>query len=165
MGLNLYQIVLELEQLSEKWVDYETGEINEDIEAQMDELKLTLDQKLSNIWSLLKNWDSEISALSGEIKKLTARKKALSNAFDRLKQYAASALEPGKAWKSKEENSVAAFGWRKSTSCDVFAENLVGDDYIEIVRKPNVAMIKDALKKGQAIPGAKLIDKMNLTIK
>ena len=161
--MKLYEIVKELEKLSENMIDYETGEINIDIEKKIEDLKLTYDEKLSNIWKLLKNMEAEEKALSYELKKLSNRKKAISNSFERLKTYASSCLEPGKIWKS--ENGLASFSWRESTKCEIFAPELIPEKYIELKREPIKSFIKDDLKSGIKIVGAKLIEQQNLVLK
>lgn len=161
--MKLYEIIDELIMLEENWVDIETGEINETLEKRLDEVKIELDEKLENIWKVLKNYESQSTAIKNEIDKLNKRKKTIDNNFENLKRYASQALVPGKKWTS--QSGLASYSWRKSTKCNIFDENKIDKDYYEIIKKINVASIKAAIKSGKEIDGAELIENQNLVIK
>lgn len=161
--MKLYEIIDELLFLENNWVDQETGEINEDLEKKLGEIHIEFGVKMESIWKILKNYDAQSKAIETEIEKLRKRKKTIDNNFENLKRYAGQALEPGKKWVS--ENGLAVYSWRKSTSTNIFAENLVEDEYIDIIRKPRAFDIKAAIKAGKTVSGAELIEKQNLVVK
>lgn len=161
--MNLFNVVDELMKLSELEIDYETGEIDEEIEKKIEKLNFTYDKKMSNIWALLKNWGSEVDIIDNEVKRLNQRKTTLKNAIERLKKYAAQFLEPGKKWKS--QNTTAEYSWRKSTKCIVCNENDLNSKYLVTTIRPDLNYIKNDIKSGVDVPGATLDEKQNLIIK
>ena len=163
MGLKLYEIVEELLKLEKTWVDFETGEINVELEKQLEQTKIDFDTKMENIWKILKNYDSEIKAIKAEVDRLNKRKKTLENTYERLKNYAAQGLEYGKKWMSK--SGVAVYSWRKSSKLDIYNEKLIDEKYIIVTQRPDSIMIKNAIKSGEDIAGVKLIEGQNLQIK
>lgn len=161
--MTLYDIADELLNLQKLEVDEETGEIDLKIEEEIERLNFTKDKKIVNIWKLLKNWKGELDIFDSEIKRLSKRKATLTKYSDRLKSYVQQFLEPGKEWKSKDD--VAWFKWRKSTACNVYAENLINDKYMITTKRPDLIEIKSQLKSGEEIDGVELITKQNLVIK
>ena len=62
MGLNLYQINEQIEELSEKMVDAD-GVIDEEVMEQIEALQIDMDTKLENIGILIKSLRAEVEAV------------------------------------------------------------------------------------------------------
>ena len=141
-------------------VDEETGEVlNID---ELDALNLAKDEKIENVCLWIKNLEAEADAIKTEEKNLEARRKSKENKVKSLKGYVAYALG-GK----KFETPRVAVSYRKSESVKIDDDYAIPDKWCElsVLKKPNKKLIKEALKKGEHIAGAELIEKNNLQIK
>jgi hypothetical protein len=140
----------------------ELGKITEEeAYARLD--KIGVNEKLSNIWRLLKNFDAEADVLKAERQRLQERASAIKSKRERLRAYVEKCLHQGSPWKS--ETGLEAFSWRKSEAVEIFEENMIPDAYIEY--KPSIlkAEVKEKLKLGKEVPGARLIERNNLQVK
>lgn len=158
----LYQIDEQIEELTNKLVDEETGEINEDALEELEKLKMDKDAKLEGCGLVMKQLAIEVDAINDEIKALKARATAKANRHDRIGEYVKSSLKG-----EKFETSKVAFSYRRSQKLEVFDEEIVPDDMclFETKRSPAKAKIKQALKDGKHVPGCVLVEKMNLQVK
>lgn len=141
-------------------IDEETGEIlNFD---ELDNLKMAREQKCENIALYYKNVAAEAEMVKAEAKNLTERQKRLENKAENLKKYLAYALQG-----EKFSTSKVAVSYRKSESVKIDDDYAIPDKWCElsVLKKPNKKLIKDALKKGEHIDGAELIEKQNINIK
>lgn len=159
---SLYDINTQIEELTNKLVDEETGEINEEIFEQLEQLDMDKKEKIENYGIVIKNIKGEIEALDSEIKSLTERKKAKTNKMNRMMDYAKYSLNGDTL-----ETSKVAFGYKKGESVDVIDEEIVPDDYckFETTRKPMKTEIKKAIKGGKKVPGCVLIVENHLQVK
>ena len=59
-----------------------------------------------------------------------------------------------------------SIAWRKATSVEVVEEKMVPSQYF-VTRLPELSkqLIKEALKKGTAVPGAKLVERRHIQVK
>ena len=141
-------------------VDEETGEVlNID---ELDALNLAKDEKIENVCLWIKNLEAEADAIKTEEKNLEARRKSKENKVKSLKGYVSYALG-GK----KFETPRVAVSYRKSESVKIDDDYVIPDKWCElsVLKKPNKKLIKEALKKGEHIAGAELIEKQNINIK
>ena len=141
-------------------VDEETGEVlNID---ELDALNLAKDEKIENVCLWIKSLEAEADAIKTEEKNLEARRKSKENKVKSLKGYVAYALG-GK----KFETPKVAVSYRKSESVKIDDDYAIPDKWCElsVLKKPNKKLIKEALKKGEHIAGAELVEKQNINIK
>lgn len=137
--------------------DPETGEIDE---ARYEQLQMEREQKIEGVACWFKNLKSDISALKEEEKNLAARRKVLENKLDSLKNWLAYACEG-----SKFSTSKVAISWRKSVAVDVFDSTLITDEFVTYTPSINKTAIKDAIKEGRQVEGARLAENTNIQIK
>lgn len=160
--MTLYEINEQIELLTENLVDEETGEINEEIMEQLDQLQMDREEKLENCGIVMKNLRSEIEAINEEIKALKKRATTKANRHDRIGEYVSQTLKG-----EKLETAKVAFGFLPSTKVDVVDEASVPDEWCKFktTREPMKSEIKKALKNGEKVPGCVLVEKMNLQVK
>lgn len=160
--MNLYEINEQIEMLTEQMVDPETGEINEDIMGQIDDLEIDYDTKMENCGVVIKSLTAEVDVLTAEKKALESRIKVKMNKIERLCNYINANLKG-----QKKEYPKVAFGYRKGSKVNVVSEELVPDDLCryETTRKPIKSEISKLLKAGEEVPGCVLEETMNLQIK
>ena len=172
MGLTLYEINQQLMDAVEYSVDPETGELlgGKELEDKINEIKLTLDDKISNIACFIKSLEAEANAVKEEKMKLAKRQKTLENKATWLRQYLdgylAMNIDEEKLPKFKYKDARCQIGYRKSQKVDVFDESQLDDKYL-VPQPPKVSLtdIKEDIKKGIPVDGADLIVRYNLNIK
>lgn len=138
-------------------IDEETGEIlNADA---LDFLELERDTKIENIALWIKNLKAEAEAVKKQKEAFYQREKALTNKAERLKEYLANNLM-GEKFKTDR----VVLSWRKSQAVEV-DDNFSDERFIKYEPKISKSEIKDALKSGEVIEGARLIENNSLQIK
>jgi len=160
--MKLYEINKEIETLM-NMVD-ENGELSEEIFGEIANLSMFENEKIDNIGCYIKTLIAESEAIKAEKMALAKRQSLKENHADRLKAFLNNYMaENGK---TKFETPRCVISFRKSTSCNVFNEDLIPKDFRE--PQPDKIMkseIKEALKNGQEIPGAELSENQNIQIK
>lgn len=146
-------------------VDEETGEIK-DYEA-FEALQMEREQKIESAALWVKDLLAEADAIKNEMQRLDERKKAAERKAESLKRYVFYALN-GEKYKTPR----VAIGYRKSESADVadgfveWAQTNNRDDLLKYeMPKANKTAIKEAIKCGEELPFALLVQKNNITIK
>ena len=148
-------------------VDFETGEILDT--EKLDALQMEREAKLEGVALWVKDLKAEADAVKAEADKLTARKKALDNKIDGLKQWLLYALN-GEKLKTARCNVYQMHSKRLAVEDETglisFLKTLEDPGrfvrYTEELRKDE---IKKALKEGYEIPGAVLEETESVVIK
>lgn len=158
----LYELNEQIVDLTEKLIDPETGEVNEEILEQLDKLNMDRDTKLEGCGLMLKELMSQIVAIKAEIDALKKRLTSKTNRFDNLMRYVDNNLGG-----EKFETSKVAFSYRKSESVSIVNEAIIPDQLckFETKRTPIKTDIKKLLKAGREIPGCVLEEHNNLNIR
>ena len=140
--------------------DKETGEILD--EQAFEALQMERNEKLENIALWVKNLLSEAEALKAEEKAFAERRKAAENKAESLKRYLDSALNG-----QKFNTTKVAISYRRSTSVDVLDVEKLPEAYRKTVTTVSAdkTAISAALKAGELVDGATLVEKNNLSIK
>lgn len=152
MSAPLYQLLHQFEELSNLDIDQET------LADTMEALEGEIQVKAENILRVVANMGGDITAVDNEIKRLQARKMALTHRKDNLKDYLRVNMEKSEI---------------KKISCPLFAITLVAgramveidsvddlpEEYVktQVTFKPVKADILKAMKDGTDVPGAHLI--------
>lgn len=144
---------------------------NQDIEPEAIEEALRsvegeLSEKLQNITYIVKKEESDINLIDEEIKRLQARKKAISKNVDRLKQYMFEAMKFADV--KKVNTSLNTWSIAKNpASVNILDESLIDSQYIvvETVTKVDKKKLLTDLKNGLEVTGAEIKQGERLTIK
>ena len=137
------------------------GEINEDLENEMNDLKLAREEKSLNLAGYIKEIEAESEAIKNQEKKLNERRKTLENRAEYLKEYLRKNISEGE----KLSSPWAQISWRKSKSVEILDEKLIDQKYIVMEPRILKSSIGDDLKAGIKVDGAILKEKLNLQIK
>ena len=157
----------EIEQAMLECVDMETGEVRD--AAQLDALQMEREKKLESVALWIKNLESDVEAYKAEMESFAARRKAAERKIEGLKTYLANALG-GEKFSTKK----CAVSFRKSKAVQITDEDEVrwwaGENKqfdILTVQAPKISLsaLKTALNEGNAIPGAILVERQNISIK
>lgn len=139
-------------------VDPETGEIA-DFEA-FEKLNLDLDTKIKNIALWIVNLRSDAEQLEEQEKKFRDRKTAAKNKAESLKN-----LLDGFLSGEKRSYPEVVISYRKSEQVTVDDDAKLDDRFLRIKAEIDKTALKDALKHGEVIDGARLEIKNNIQIK
>lgn len=139
-------------------VDPETGEIA-DFEA-FEKLNLDLDTKIKNIALWIVNLRSDAEQLEEQEKKFRDRKTATKNKAESLKN-----LLDGFLSGEKRSYPEVVISYRKSEQVTVDDDAKLDDRFLRIKTEIDKNALKDALKHGESIEGARLEVKNNIQIK
>jgi hypothetical protein len=172
--MRLFEIATEFRELrdlveNDLEFDEETGEVIDNQEvlvALFGELQLSLSDKLDNAAYVIDELLNGAAGLKAEAKRLNERARHYENNAEKLKALMAFALTESGEPKLKTDKHT--FSFRKSEQVEI-DELVTPDDfdrrYIRIKREFDKTKIKKALKDGEEIEGAALVEKQNFQIK
>ena len=163
--MNIFEIKEEIREAIEKGIDPETGELM-DFSA-LEELQMAFDEKVKNTALYYINLMAEAEKLEEQERKFKARKTALVNRAQRIKDRLDVALD-GQAFKFTEVEITFSKSQRTEITDPQAFETWAKrhKEYIASVEiKPNKEAIKQALKDGKKVKGCELVTKHNIQIK
>lgn len=159
----LYEIINELDEvMSAAQVDEETGEVLVDWER-LEALNLAKEQKVENIGLFILNLRAEQNALAERKKAIEKRIKSLDSKLAGLNGYLERCLN-GEAFKCTDFEVKFTKSERVEIT-DAFFLNSFNERFYKTDVKPNKAEIKQAIKDGYFIEGAKLVECLNMNLK
>lgn len=153
---NLYEI----DQAIMECIDNETGEILDS--ARLDALQMERNSKIENVACWIKNLSADALAYKAEKEAFAEREKKALKKAEELKAWLAGVLEGQKfsTWR-------CAVSFRKSEAVEITDEGSIPREMLteKITYSPNKTVIKEAIKAGQEIAGAQLVERLNASIK
>lgn len=154
-------------QIAELGADPVTGEVYEpeDIDKAFTEIKGEAEDKISSTAYVLQRLKADANVLDEEIKRLKAKRDSILAGRERLQDRLREFMATAEVHKVKTPSISVSLG-KPSERCEITDETAVPDDYARVVRQVEKQQVKDALKKGQDVPGAQLVNGPNrLTIR
>lgn len=153
----LTQSVMELQEL------LEAGDIDEQVYADSIE-SMCIDGKLENICKMMKNLEAKANAYKAEIDRMTARKRALENGAKRLKDSVFTYMMTAEA--NKIEAGLFTLSLGSTKSVNVTDVDRLPREFV-IPQDPKIDKngLAKAIKNGEAIEGAELVESAYLTIR
>jgi len=149
MSLSLYELANEFAQLEN--LVYENAP---DLEAHLNELLI---KKTDGYCQFVEKLEGEILLASERIKKLQDFKRSRENAIERLKDYAYQAMQH--MGKDKITGDMGSISIRKpSQIVQIDDENKIPNEFVFFTKSIEKAKLKEALKHGEIIEGARLVD-------
>lgn len=153
MSANLYDITSELADIQDAVFNTDEEVPVETLEA-LNSTSLSMEEKIGGCCRVLSNMTGHINSVDTEIKRLTAKKKALANNQDRLKTAVKEGMERVDLKKLKLPCfSLSVVDGREKV--DVWDEKLIPAEYKEEVITFKVD--KTSIKKAGGCAGAKVI--------
>lgn len=137
------------------------GEIDSAICDAIDAIEASLSEKVEAVASYIVNLDAEAEMLTAEAKRLKDRADAADRRARWLRNYLAAQSVPAGSY------GLRRVSYRKSESVFVESADALPTEYLREKHtvEPDKTAIKDALKKGAEVPGARLIESKNISIK
>lgn len=123
--------------------------------------------KVTNIAKFMKSMDSDIEIIKTEEKRLADRRKAINNRKEGIKGYIKEQMELAKIDKVKTPIFTVAIQ-NNPAALEITDEKKIPDRFFNIIPEHlelNNAILKDALKAGENIEGAKLTHGTSLRIR
>jgi esterase/lipase len=159
---NLYEITREALELASL---LETEELTPELEAMLIINQEKMEVKVNNYAKVIANIQSDSDAIDQEIKRLKAMKESKERAITRLKDAVREAMLVSAI--DKIESPLFKLSLRRSESVEVDIVEALPSEFINIknVVTADKVAIKEAIKRGENITGARLIENFNLQIK
>ena len=160
--MNLYQIDREIEEVLMNLVDDETGEVDEEKLEQLNQLNVDRKEKIENCVLFAKSLRADGDAIMNESNALKERASRKFNKAERILQYVDMSLNG-----EKFETERCLVTYRPSQAVEILNEDALEDRFFRVKtdRKPDKTSIKKALKAGEVVTGAVLVDKLNMQVK
>ena len=160
--MKLYEINEQIQNILNDFVDEETGEIKENVIADIDKLQEEKQSKALNIAKYIKNLTAESEAIYKEETSLKSRRNKLDKQIERLSEYLVLNISG-----EKIKDAQIEISWRKSqfieiTNADILPKIFTAEKIVSI---PDKKAIKNAIEAGAIINGAELKERLNLVIK
>ena len=163
--MKLFEIDDKIEALLNQGLDEETGEISEECLEELAALEEAKDSKCLAVAAYLRGEEAEANAVQAVIEGLKRRQERHKNRAAGLKNYLEMHADPGK----NLSDARVEIKWRKSTPVDILDEKLLPKQYWRVKPapkpEPNKVKIAADLKLGEKVPGARLLQRLNLTVK
>jgi len=144
-------------------INSETGEVHDRGYAL--ELREAAIAQTESYGLWIKNQNALIEALRNEEKAFAERRRFLETRLERNENFLAEILK--EIHGGKFESANVKMGFRKSESVDIVDPKLLSTRFVElkIQEMPNKSAIKEALKAGEKVEGAVLVERQHLQIK
>jgi phage terminase small subunit len=162
MKRSLYNITREAIELASQ---LEEGELTPEMETALSINQNELQEKAINYAYAIKSMEDDVTAIKEEIKRLQAIETAKSNAAQRMKQSISNAMEIYGI--DKVTSPTLNLSFRRSESVEVDLVEALSNDFkiIKTTVTADKVAIKQAIKQGENITGARIVEKFNLQIK
>jgi esterase/lipase len=160
--MNLYEITRETLELASL---LETEELTPELEAMLVINQEKMEVKVNNYAKVIANIQSDSEAIDQEIKRLKAMKDSKERAITRLKDAVREAMLVSAI--DKIESPLFKLSLRRSEAVEVDIVEALPSQFINVknVVTADKVAIKEAIKRGENITGARLIENFNLQIK
>lgn len=169
-NLSLWQLTNDHQKLLSELYDHETGEVNEIVQAKLNELEPNIEKKCVAVGSWIRKIESEQRELETLLVEVENRMRSYDKEREKYRNYLQSNME--KQGIGEIKCPYFTIRIRKNPhSTDIINEDLIPREFIsekEIVRidvKPDKTAIKEeVLRTGQQVPGAYVSQKNKLEI-
>lgn len=144
-------------------IETNEGEITMAIQERIDLLAENFEEKAVAYSYVIKQVESEESIIDAEIKRLQELKKKAAKVSDYLKERIAGAMID--FGYDKIETPTLKLSFRKSEAVEVVDESLLAQKFFNYKPTIDKTAIKNAIKAGEEVTGARIISNLNLQIK
>lgn len=142
--------------------DEETGEILWD-EDNFNQLEIERNDKLESVALYIKSLEADAAAIRAEERALAERRSIKEKKVERLRGYLSYSMQS--FGDTKLETPRVALSFRKSQVVEIEDESLIPQNLMKVKATPDKAAIKKAIKAGETVEGATLVDRQNLQVK
>ena len=162
--MNLYEISEVIEATCLQAIDQETGEVNEEALAALDQLEMERDRKVEYIACLIKNLRADAAAYKAEKDAFAKRQKQAENHVEGLLRYLQGALNGEKFISDR-----CAVTFRKTTKVELNPDVSVYEIDQRFLRyktpELDKTLLAKVLKEGVEVAGVHLEEGLSMTVK
>lgn len=160
--MNLYEITREAQELA---FLLETDELTPELEHALVINQDQLQSKAGNYAKVIANIQCDSDAIDTEIRRLKAMKETKDRSINRLKEALRYAMLVSGI--EKIESSLFKISLRRSEAVEVDVIEALPNAFVNIknVVTADKIAIKDAIKRGENVTGARIVENFNLQIK
>lgn len=156
---NLYDIDAKIMECMANCIDPDTGEITNS--ERLEALQMERQIKLENVALYIKNLKADAAMYKAEKQAFAERQAAAERKAESLTEWLKKALD-GQKFKTEK----AEVNFRKTQKVEVIDIWELNEDFVKYSDPmPDKAAIKRAIKAGEEVNGAKLIDDISVSIK
>lgn len=156
---NLYDIDAKIMECMANCIDPDTGEITNS--EQLEALQMERQTKLENVALYIKNLKADAAIYKAEKQAFAERQAAAEKRAESLSEWLKKALD-GQKFKTEK----AEVNFRKTQKVEILDIWDLNEDLLKYSDPtPDKAAIKRAIKAGEEVKGAKLVDDISMTIK
>lgn len=161
-GLALWDLDARLEDLLNRSVDHDTGEILPEALAEIEALEGALEAKQLAVAAYILGQRAEADAVRAQAKRLSERAARHDRHADHLAEYLRAHIAEG----TKLRDARVEIAWRRSEAVEVDCDPTeLPEEYCRIRCEADKAALKAALKAGEQIKGARLVSRANLVVR
>lgn len=160
--MSIYNITDDFSQIMAE-IESNGGEISPEIDEKLQINQLNLIEKTTNYIHVIKTLDYECDIIDIEIKRLQDLKKQRTNFTQSLKDRLKNAMQAMELTEIK--TALNKINFRKSESVEVIDESILPSNVLIYEPKIDKNKIKEIIKNGGLVSGAKLVENQNLQIK
>ena len=165
---NIYQIdsqIYDLLTLPESEIVDEDGVVIRDVWKELEELQGERTDKLINSMRIAQRMDENAKALDEEIARLTVRKKYFEARAKKIREHVAISMN--NANEKRVENTIARITLTRSKEVDIVDETELPLQFLrtKTTVKADKKAIGEKLKAGEEVPGARLVENLNVRLK
>jgi hypothetical protein len=130
----------------------------------LDELAIAEAEKADAVAYAVRKRQAEVEFLKSEEDRIRSRRKAMESRLILFREYLADVFQRNGLQKVKGIKSTLFL--RKSSSVEIVDMRELPSEYVQtrIEYVPRKTQIKDALKAGQVVPGAQIVERQSLVI-
>ncbi len=130
----------------------------------LDELAIQEAEKADAVAYAVRKRQAEVEFLKSEEDRIRSRRKAMESRLILFREYLADVFQRNGLQKVKGIKSTLFL--RKSSSVEIVDMRELPSEYVQtrIEYVPRKTQIKDALKGGQTVPGAQIVERQSLVI-
>ena len=165
--MKLYELVQNYRNLTSVLDNLGAGEelTIELIKNSLSEVKEDINTKIENTCKVIKEIELDTVGIEEEVKRLTALKKQKENAVKNLRKYVE--LEMEGIGLNKIEGKLFKVAFRKSKAVKITDETKIPKQFIKVKTTESISKtdLGKALKNGEIIEGAELVENKTLQIK
>lgn len=160
--MSIYNITDDFSQIMAE-IESTGGEISPEIDEKLQINQFNLIEKTTNYVHVIKTLDSECDIIDDEIKRLQELKKQRSNFTQSLKDRLKNAMQAMELTEIK--TALNKINFRKSESVEIIDESILPNNVLIYEPKIDKKKIKEIIKNGGQVFGAKIVENQNLQIK
>lgn len=160
---NLFQIQHQYLELMRQVEDAE-GEITPEIDQALSITENRLMEAAVNIAGIIKTFDYNEDIVKAEIDRLTNLKHKIAKSKELLKNRLSQSMQQFGI--DRIESPTLTLSFRKSKAVEIIDELEIPAVYFnQPPPKPDKTAIKEAIQHGEEVPGAELVERLNLQIR